>query len=133
MAVILIGLGIGGCSLSRSEDGPFARMDDSVTGSIVSQVPPAPTASDLAFARNAASDVLSKGDKDSSQHWENPETGARGSVTPIAEVYPGEGGRKCRDFLASYINGRTERWLRGAGCQSDRGRWEIVALKSWRN
>src|SRR6266480_1437302 len=42
---------------------------------------PTPTDSDLAFARNAASDVLTKGDKDSSQPWENPETGARGSVT----------------------------------------------------
>jgi len=130
MAVIVIGLGIGGCSLSRSEDGPFAKMDDSVTGSIMSQVPPAPTASDLAFARNAASDVLSKGDKDSSQHWENPETGARGSVTPIAQAYSNDG-RTCRDFLASYVNGRTESWLRGAGCQGGRGRWEIVALKPW--
>jgi len=132
MTMILIGLGVGGCSLSRSNNSPFARMDDGITGSIAANGA-APTESDLAFARNAASDVLSKGDKDSSQHWENPESGARGSVTPIAEVYPGEGGRKCRDFLASYINGRTERWLRGAGCQSDRGRWEIVALKSWRN
>ena len=47
----------------------------------------APTESDLAFARNAASDVLTKGDKDSSQPWENPETGARGSVTPLAQAY----------------------------------------------
>jgi surface antigen len=92
---------------------------------------PAPTEGDLAFARNAASDVLTKGDKDSSQPWENPETGARGSVTPLAEAYSAEG-RTCRDFLASYVNGKSESWLQGAACQSGRGRWEIHSLKPWR-
>jgi len=93
MTLILVGLGSGGCSLSRTE-GPFARMDDNeVTGSVAGarSSAPAPTDSDLAFARNAASDVLTKGGKDFSQPWENPETGARGSVTPIAAAYTSEG------------------------------------------
>ena len=108
-------------------------MDDSeVTGSIgPASDAPAPTESDLAFARNAASDVLTKGDKDSSQPWENPETGARGSVTPLAQAYASEDGRTCRDFLASYVNGRTESWLQGAACQAGQGRWEIHTLKPW--
>ena len=63
--------------------------DREVTGSLSKQpgTPPVPTETDLAFARTAASDVLTKGDKDSSQPWENPETGARGSVTPLAQAY----------------------------------------------
>lgn len=132
MTLILIGLSSGGCSLSRT-DGPFAKMDDKdITGSLGPQAPaPAPTEGDLAFARNAASDVLTKGDKDSSQPWENPETGARGSVTPLAQAYLSEG-RTCRDFLASYVNGRSESWLQGAACQSGQGRWEIHTLKPWR-
>jgi len=132
LTVILIGLSAGGCSLSRGSDA-FAKMSDyEVTGAL-KHGEPTPTDSDLAFARNAASDVLSKGDKDASQHWENPETGARGSVTPIAQSYAAEDGRKCRDFLASYVNGTTESWLQGAGCQSSRGRWEIHTLKPWRS
>ena len=128
-------MGAGGCSLSRT-DGAFAKMDDSdVTGSIgatrVSAPAPVPTETDLAFARNAASDVLTKGDKDSSQPWENPETGARGSVTPLAQAYS-QDGRTCRDFLASYVNGRSESWLQGAACQSSQGRWEIHTLKPWK-
>ena len=115
-------------------DGAFAKMDDSeVTGSLAAPAGPRrrrPRA-DLAFARNAASDVLTKGDKDSSQPWENPETGARGSVTPLAQAYSSEG-RTCRDFLASYVNGRSESWLQGAACQSGQGRWEIHTLKPWR-
>jgi surface antigen len=133
MTLILIGLGAGGCSMSRT-DGAFARMEDrEVTGSIRSPRPggPAPTEADLAFARNAASDVLTKGDKDSSQAWENPETGARGSVTPLAQAYSADG-RTCRDFLASYVNGNNESWLQGAACRSGQGRWEIHTLKPWR-
>ena len=140
MTMIVIGLGTGGCSFSRNDTsaaakGPFAKLDDGeVTGSITPQPKEAPpTESDLAFVRNASSDVLSKGDKDSSQHWQNPETGARGSVTPIAQSYAAEDGRKCRDFLASYVNGATESWLQGAGCQAGHGRWEIHTLKPWRS
>jgi surface antigen len=135
MTLILIAVGTGGCSMSRT-DGAFAKIGDrDVTGSIgatrVSAPAPMPTETDLAFARNAASDVLTKGDKDSSQPWENPETGARGSVTPLAKAYASEG-RTCRDFLASYVNGRSESWLQGAACQSSQGRWEIHTLKPWR-
>ena len=131
MTLILIGVGSGGCSLSRTE-GAFAKMDDNeVTGSLGAAGGPPPSDSDLAFARNAASDVLTKGDKDSSQPWENPETGARGSVTPLAQAYSSDG-RTCRDFLASYVNGRSESWLQGAACQTGHGRWEIHTLKPWR-
>ena len=132
MALILIGAGVGGCSLNRA-DSSFARMTDSdVTGSIEARSSgPAPTEGDLAFARNAASDVLTKGDKDSSQPWENPQTGARGSVTPLAQAYSADG-RTCRDFLASYVNGRNESWLQGAACHGGDGRWEIHTLKPWR-
>jgi hypothetical protein len=122
----------GGCSLSRNNDS-FAKMGErEVTNSV--RVPegngPPPTESDLAFARNAASDVLTKGDKDSSQPWTNPETGARGSVTPLAQAYSSDG-RTCRDFLASYVNGRNESWLQGSACQTGHGRWEIHTLKPW--
>ena len=133
MTLILIGMGSGGCSLSRS-DASFARIEGKdVTGSIGAAQPasgPAPTESDLAFARNAASDVLTKGDKDASQPWENPETGARGSVTPLAQAYSSDG-RNCRDFLASYVNGNNESWLQGAACHNGNGRWEIHTLKPW--
>jgi surface antigen len=133
MTLILIAVGTGGCSLSRL-DGGFAKLQgNESTGSIgaAQAGAPAPTEGDLAFARNAASDVLTKGDKDSSQPWENPETGARGSVTPLAQAYSSEG-RTCRDFLASYVNGRSESWLQGAACQTGHGQWEIQTLKPWR-
>ena len=134
VTLILIGLGAGGCSFSRGGgEGAFAKMSEGdVTGALGDPSGAAPTDADLAFARNAASDVLTKGDKDSSQPWANPETGARGSVTPLAQAYTGEDGRTCRDFLASYVNGKVENWLQGAACHSGNGRWEIHTLKPWR-
>lgn len=135
LTLILVALGTGGCSMSRpSADQAFAKYsDDDVTGSIPAPRPPkVPSETDLAFARTAASDVLTKGDKDASQHWENPETGARGSVTPIASSYAADDGRTCRDFLASYVNGDTESWLQGAACKAGNGRWEIHTLKPWK-
>jgi 17 kDa outer membrane surface antigen len=133
MALVLVGIGTGGCSLSRT-DSSFARMGSDVTNSIgpSAQAGPAvPTETDLAFARNAASDVLTRGEKDASQPWENPDTGARGSVTPLAQAYSSEG-RTCRDFLASYVKGNSESWLQGAACQIGHGQWEIHTLKPWR-
>ena len=133
MTLILIGVGAGGCSLSRNDAASAKMEDNEVTGSLMTAAgAPVPTESDLAFARNAASDVLTKGDKDSSQPWENPETGARGSVTPLAQAYASDDGRTCRDFLASYVNGHAESWLQGAACKSSHGRWEIHTLKPWK-
>jgi len=132
VTLILVGLGSGGCSLSRS-DAAFAKMENKdVTGSLSQAKASEPTESDLALARTAASDVLTKGGKDSSQPWENPETGARGSVTPLAQAYTAEDGRTCRDFLASYVSGRSESWLQGAACKAAQGRWEIHTLKPWK-
>ncbi len=135
MTAILMGAGLGGCNVSRNSDA-FAQMegDNEVTGSIGRTAPSTdqPSEGDLAFARNAASDVLTRGGKDSSQPWENPSTGARGSVTPLATSYTADDGRTCRDFLASYVNGPSETWLRGAACRSEHGRWDVHTLKPWR-
>ena len=133
---ILSALGIGGCSVGQRNDAAFAQMDASdFTGSIRALSKPEsddePSEADLALARIAASDVLTKGDKDASQPWENPATGARGSVTPIAAAYTADG-VTCRDFLASFVKPKSESWMQGAACRSARGGWEIRSLKPWR-
>jgi surface antigen len=108
-----------------------------ITGSIApesrsdgSSLDARPTESDLAIARTVASDVLTRGGKDSSQPWENPKTGARGSVTPLATVYTAEG-RTCRDFLTSYVKGKSEAWLHGEACKLAQGGWEIRSMRPW--
>jgi surface antigen len=131
---IVASVGAGGCGLSRTENAYAKFESPEITNSIAAAVQPAngePTEADLAFARNAASDVLTKGDADSSQPWENPSTGARGSVTPLASSFT-QDGRRCRNFLASYVHERSERWMQGAACRTAQGRWEIQSLTTWR-
>jgi hypothetical protein len=93
------------------------------------------TEADLVLARAAATSVLERGTdaahKDLSQSWENPQTGARGLVTALANPYS-DGGYTCRDFLASHVIERTETWLQGEACRQGSGRWEVRTLKPWK-
>jgi hypothetical protein len=135
-AVLTVALGCGGCSLSSQFDSYFSGDKSDQTGSITP--PPGardaavlPPAADLAYARAAASEVLRRGEKDASQPWENPHSGARGTVTPIANAYT-QDGQTCRDFLASYVAGNAQSWLQGEACQQERGAWEVRTLKPWK-
>jgi surface antigen len=83
---------------------------------------------DLAFAKQAAAEALGR-TGDVSVPWENPGTGARGTVTLLASAYT-QDGFLCRDFLASYIRKGGESWLRGDGCRIHQGRWEVRHMRA---
>ena len=87
-----------------------------------------PAENDLTYAKAAATEVLARAEKDASQTWENPGTGARGTVTPIADAYT-QGGFQCRDFLASYIREGAESWLQGDACRVHQGKWTVRTLR----
>jgi len=90
-----------------------------------------PAETDLAIARATASEVLGRGGKDTSAPWENPKTGARGTVTPVASSYT-QDGFTCRDFLASYVRAGSEAWLQGEACRMHQGQWKVRSLKPWK-
>lgn len=87
-----------------------------------------PNENDLAYARAAAVAVLARPEKDARLAWENPATGARGTVTPITDAYT-QDGFVCRDFLASYIRDGSESWLQGDGCRIHQGKWTVRKLR----
>jgi surface antigen len=136
-AALTLVLACGGCSLSGPLESAFGNSSDksdqtgSITPSGNKQSAELPPDADLAYARAAVSEVLSRGRKDASQPWENPRTGARGTVTPIASAYTQEG-KTCRDFLASYVKGSSQAWLQGEACKQDKGVWEVRAFKPWK-
>ena len=90
-----------------------------------------PPDADLAFARAAAGEMLKRNEKNASLPWENPKSGARGTVTPLASAYT-QDGQTCRNFLASYVNGSVESWLQGEACKQPKGAWEVRTLKPWK-
>jgi surface antigen len=140
--VISLGLLTSGCSFSYQLDSMFAKPKNDgeveYTGSLRPALPhgaaalaaKSPEESDLAMARAAARELLTRGGKDSSVPWENPATGARGTVTPISATYS-QDGTTCHDFLASYVRNGTESWLHGEACRSS-GKWEVRSMKPWR-
>lgn len=125
-------LGVGACSTTYQLGGLFERdQGPANTGSVAAA--PAPTAaaiteSDLAAAKAVVARLFSFGRKDLALPWENPSTGARGTVTPLASAYT-QGGHTCHDFLASYIKGAAESWFQGGACRIKSGRWEVREMK----
>ena len=135
---LFLGPCLGGCSIPLGT--LFNKNDTDVTGTVdpvgnalaamEPQVTGMPEA-DLVFARAAAADVLSKGGKDVSQDWENPATGARGSVTPLTSAYS-ENGNTCREFLVSHVQGKNETWLQGDACRFAGGQWQVRSMRPWK-
>lgn len=124
----------GGCSLSYQLDSLTGKgaSESEQTGGLrpsrsLTSLPPE---QDLAVARAAVSEFLGRGSKDSSTPWENPRTGARGTITTIASAY-NQDGTTCRDFLASYVRDGAESWMQGEACRIPQGKWEVRNLKPW--
>jgi len=135
---LALGAATSGCSMSYRLDSLLGRDTDKAehTGSIrpAPAPKPAPAAAaipagdDLDFAKAAATELLASPEKHASQPWENPGTGARGTVTAIADAYTSDG-FQCRDFLASYIRQGAESWLQGDACRIHQGKWTVRTLR----
>ena len=137
-AVLALAFASGGCSYQM--DSMFSRKRDAdveTTGSIrptalrqptIAAIPPE---GDLAAARAAVSEALGKAGREASVPWEDPATGARGTVTALSNAY-NQDGTTCRDFLASYVRNGSESWLQGEACRGVQGRWEVRHMRPWR-
>ena len=135
--VLALALGSGGCSFSYQLGSLFGKEEQKseVTTGSITPMPSTgrsaaglPPEADLRFARAAALEVMSK---DASAPWENPQSGARGMVTPLAAAYDQEG-RTCRDFLTSYVRRGTEAWLQGEACRAEAGEWQVRSMRPWK-
>ena len=152
LAVVLsLALGASGCAVSgplgsmfskQSKDEARAYASEDVTGSIATPAASPvsvstaglPSETDLVFARMAIVDVLKRGAREISAPWENPGSGAHGTVTPIASAF-NKDGTTCRDFLASYVRQGAETWMQGEACRAKdggkQGAWEVKSLRPW--
>jgi len=105
---------------NRTDSGSLDLISALSTGAL--------TDGDLAVASAATTTLLDYRD---GGPWENPATGARGTITPLAAAYR-DNGIECRDFLASYVHERAEAWMQGEACRNSIGGWEVRSLKPWR-
>ena len=72
------------------------------------------TAGDWTQAKLALDQALAARSQDVSVPWDNPETGARGTATPVGSARAG----CCRDFMISLVDGKSaDRWIQGEACK----------------
>jgi hypothetical protein len=132
---LALGAATSGCSLSYKLDSFLGK--DAEKGEHTASIRPAagpspatamPGDMDLAYTKAAVAELLGRPEKNGSQPWENPGTGARGTITAIADAYTSDG-FQCRDFLASYIRDGAESWLQGDACRIHQGKWTVRSLR----
>ena len=88
------------------------------------------TEEDYRIADEAGLDALDNYPDGKPREWENPATGASGSITPL-ETFTGESGQTCRKARA--IDRTTSPPLRGEFvfllCRDQAGAWQFVKRK----
>jgi surface antigen len=143
IAVIFFGLAAAGCSSSmpglfisddkpakvaRSENAP--KPDTTVTGSLSLSGGTAPAMSpiDWTIAKSALRQALGREEAGASQPWENPTSGARGTITPVASIYEKDG-FACRNFIVSHVHESQEKWYEGTACRMHRGQWDVTTTR----
>ena len=132
---LALGAATSGCSLSYKLDSFLGRDSEKPehTASVrpasgPPQTEAAPADMDLAYAKAAVAELLGRPGKSGSLPWENPGSGARGTVTATADAYTSDG-FQCRDFLASYMRDGAEAWLQGDACRIHQGKWTVRTLR----
>ncbi|MGE0235044.1 RT0821/Lpp0805 family surface protein [Methylocystis sp.] len=131
--------GLAGCSIAvPMVSKPSMWNSDRVASDVTSTIPKsAPKLShalegeDLRRATAAMSTALDPQGSGASVNWDNPQTGAKGSFTPIGQPYPLEG-RICRAFQADIAVKETQESLQGAACREKTDEWALTEVKPFR-
>lgn len=146
VAAGLIAMFLGGCSMQLSSLLPGGVSDtgptvirstpaiDDTTGSIplhmasARDIPMGMSAIDWPHAQAALREALARTDEGPSVPWDNPASGARGTVTPIASAFTKDG-LPCRNFIASHVKDGVESWSEGLACRVNANTWEVKSVK----
>jgi surface antigen len=143
--VCLLGLVAGGCAMSMELGSLFGKDDDAkttdksdardVTASlqlVSTRSESSMTSTDWSLATIALREALAKNEDGMSVPWLNPNTGTRGTVTPIASAYV-QAGSACRNFLASRVGDGQEGWFEGTACRGHAGQWDVRSTRALNN
>jgi hypothetical protein len=112
LLVVVLGSAGRGCSYKlgsllkdKDETPAYTAAAPSTASDAAAQAVGMPSEADLAFARAAASEALTRGGRDVSVPWENPRTGARGTVASLDF----DAGRRCMPRFPGELRARGQR------------------------
>jgi surface antigen len=122
---------LAGCSMSFPIS-PLMSSREDTTGT----VPKTPIASllepeDWRRAKAALSTALDPQGNGAFVGWDNPDSGNKGSFTPMGKAYPLNSGI-CRVFLAKLDRKGDEQSIEGTACSEKGGDWTIAEAKPWK-
>jgi surface antigen len=122
---------LAGCSMSFPIS-PLMSSREDTTG----KVPKASIADllepeDWRRAKAALSTALDPQGNGALVGWDNPDSGNKGSFTPIGKAYPLNAGI-CRVFLAKLDRKGDEQSIEGTACSEKGGEWTIAEAKPWK-
>jgi surface antigen len=135
-ALLTAGLA-GGCSIAVPMDQPSALWrgnPEDVTGSVKERratLSPALDAEDWRRASAAMATALDPQGAGGAVNWDNPQSGAKGSFTPIGPAYPKDA-RICRAFLADVDSKDEQEKLQGAACREKSAEWTLTEVKPFK-
>jgi surface antigen len=134
LAVALASLALSGCAISTQLGPIFGGGDDqTTTGSITprdKRFSNAMTDEDWAHARAALDVALAERPAAEPAQWDNPRSGLRGTVAPVASAYQADDGT-CHAFVASLVEGTDTHWYQGRACRAGEERWRVVDTAQW--
>jgi surface antigen len=128
-------LALGGCSVSL----PMASLmppgshddDDSKTASIPDSQIAGLAGEDWRLARIALESAMGTGGNGAAVPWNNPNSGLKGSFTPVGDAYATDTGT-CRGFQAAIDRKDANEDLQGTACTDKSGDWQITDVKPWK-
>lgn len=109
-------------------------MGDDVTGSISKQASPLSAsldAEDWRRAKGALAVALDPQGNGAAVDWSNPQSGAKGSITPVGDAYARDD-RICRAFVAELGGSVAAPSRQGIGCRDSSGDWNVSDVKPWK-
>lgn len=127
---------LGGCSVAvpMGSSALWKGAPEETTGSIRKSALTLSRALDAEDTRRAVAAMgtaLDPQGSGASVNWDNPQTGAKGSFTPVGQAYPLEG-KICRAFLADLAVSETQEKLQGAACREKSSEWALTEVKPFR-
>ncbi len=128
---------LGGCALTLP--GMGTGVDDAATGSIKPSAARVLTNSlskdldeeDTRRAMGALAIAVDPQGNGETVRWDNPQSKASGSFTPVALAYP-TAQSVCRVFLARIEAPSASQSIQGTACRDKKGEWAITDTQPWK-
>ena len=126
LLALFAGLGLGGCSVSM----PMGSLlgDDDSTGSIQKSQLDGLAGEDWRRAKVALAEALGADPMKTPVVWANPDSGAKGSFSPVGDAYTTASGT-CRAFSAAVAHKDTDDSLQGTACSEKSGDWQVTDVR----